>query len=91
MMLGVGMIVKMIDIDPNFISIKKIIEVSNFYKRKDGKFYINVRLASSLVLLLFDPVTIQYDSVKFYNTYKADGISKVFNYKNKDYVLKIHK
>ncbi|RZN84107.1 MAG: hypothetical protein EVB11_03425, partial [Winogradskyella sp.] len=66
---------------------QSIIRVTNFYKRSDGKFYVNVYTASGNSLLLFDPFTVKFNPIFFDGKKTILGISKVINYKNQNYIL----
>jgi len=66
----------------------KIEEVQHLYKRKDGKFYVIVKLNIGHKLLLFDPFTCKFKEVSFKDSHtNLSGLSNVFSYKNKDYIL----
>ncbi|WP_299117193.1 ATP-binding protein [uncultured Winogradskyella sp.] len=75
------------DIPLPLINNQPVIKVNSFYKRFDGEFYINATTASGNVLLLFDPFTVKFDTVSFNGKKIISGLSKVFNYKNQDYIL----
>ncbi|WP_034057964.1 sensor histidine kinase [Lacinutrix jangbogonensis] len=63
-------------------------QVQQLYKRKDGKFYVSTKLTKGYGLLLFDPFTSKYETLNFGGLdFNLDGLSKIFSYKNEDYLL----
>jgi len=66
-------------------SIKK---VSQIYKRKDGKLYVVCKLTRAYTLLRFDPFTTEFKQVDFEGFgLLSEGMSNIFSYENKDYLL----
>jgi len=66
-------------------SIKKIHQI---YKRKDGKLYVVCKLTKGFTLLLLDPVTTEFEQVNFKGFgLLSEGMSNIFSYENKDYLL----
>jgi len=63
----------------------RIIEVDQFYKRKDGKFYLHARSNQHLIYL-FDPFTLEFTKPDFVSE-ELTIFSHVFEYDNKEYLL----
>ena len=63
----------------------RIVEVGQFYKRKDGKFYVHARSNQHLILL-FDPYTMEFTKPDFV-TEELSIFSHVFEYDQKEYLL----
>ncbi len=65
-----------------------ILSVLQIYKRKDGQFYIVVMLNDGYKLLLFNPFTTGFKPVNLEDQdSNLDGLSKIFSYDGKDYIL----
>ncbi|MEM7084834.1 MAG: histidine kinase [Bacteroidota bacterium] len=62
-----------------------IIEVGQFYKRKDGKFYLHARSDQHLIFL-FDPYTMEF-TIPDFVTEDLTVFSHVFEYDNREYLL----
>jgi anti-sigma regulatory factor (Ser/Thr protein kinase) len=63
----------------------RIIEVGQFYKRQDGKFYIHARSNQHLIFL-FDPYTMEFTKPDFVSE-ELTVFSHVFGYDDKEYLL----
>lgn len=62
-----------------------IIEVDQFYKRKDGKFYLHAK-SNQHIIFLFDPATMEFTKPDFVSE-ELTLFSQVFEYDNRDYLL----
>ncbi|MDC8002660.1 histidine kinase [Aureisphaera galaxeae] len=66
----------------------RILSVHELYKRDDGQFYVSTRTPEGDALFLFNPYTTQFIQVVLPSSNTFDvAISKVFRYKDKDYIL----
>lgn len=63
----------------------RIVEVGQFFKRKDGKFYVHAKSNQHLILL-FDPYTMEFTKPEFV-TEELTIFSQVFEYDQKEYLL----
>jgi len=62
-----------------------VIEVEQFYKRKDGKFYLHAN-SKQHIIFLFDPYTMEFTMPDFVSEEQI-FFSHVFGYDDKDYLL----
>ncbi|MBL4663035.1 MAG: hypothetical protein JKY22_05670, partial [Flavobacteriaceae bacterium] len=63
----------------------RVIEVNQFYKRKDGKFYLSAR-SNRHIMFLFDPYTMEFTKLDFASK-EFEVLSNVFEYDGKEYLL----
>jgi len=62
-----------------------VIEVDQFYKRKDGKFYLHAK-SEQHIIFLFDPYTVEFTIPDFVSE-ELTAFSGVFGFDDKDFLL----
>jgi signal transduction histidine kinase len=66
----------------------RITRVEYLYKRDDGKFYIRAS-STRQIFFLFDPISLEFQEIPIGDTHeRVVGISNIFNYQGKEYILK---